>query len=197
MLASEARPHPRRLRRPPPGGQCWAAPWRPRPGTGASTTTLTSEMRPGGRPAGLAGGDCIDDADVPHRQDGWRSRLRGQGALHLGDVPAQLPGATSRQLDRVSRKLLARAWAAGAGPGDALIFHHLRNLRAGEGGGARPGYTGQRGALTAAGRGRWHWRRAMARLRKGRAAHFLPVGRVRHGGARGQLTVPRQRLLHP
>ena len=45
----------------------------------------------------------------------------------------------------------------------------------------------------------------MARLRKGRAntvrgaAHFLreTVGRVRYGGARGQLTVrARQRLLH-
>ena len=63
-----------------------------------------------------------------------------------------------RQLDRVSRELLARAWAAGAGPGDVL----------------------------------------MARLRKGRAntargaaAHFLreTVGRVRYGGATGQLTV--------
>ena len=28
---------------------------------------------------------------VAHRQDGWRSRLRGQGAIHPGDVPAQLP----------------------------------------------------------------------------------------------------------
>ena len=63
----------------------------------------------------------------------------------------------ARQLDRVSRELLARAWAAGAGTGDVL----------------------------------------MVRLREGRAntargaAHFLreTVGRVRYGGARGQLTV--------
>ena len=40
----------------------------------------------------LAGGDCIDDADVLRTgRTGWRARLRGQGALHLGDVPAQLP----------------------------------------------------------------------------------------------------------
>ena len=45
----------------------------------------------------------------------------------------------------------------------------------------------------------------MSRLREGRAntvrgaAHFLreTVGRVRYGGARGQLTVRAQRLLHP
>ena len=37
----------------------------------------------------LAGGDCIDDADVL-RTGGtaWRSRRRGQGAVHPGDVPA-------------------------------------------------------------------------------------------------------------
>ena len=40
----------------------------------------------------LAGGDCIDDADVLRTgRTAWRSRLRGQGALHSGDLPAQLP----------------------------------------------------------------------------------------------------------
>ena len=34
---------------------------------------------------------------------------------------AAFAGATSRQLDRVSRELLARAWQAGAGPGDAPL----------------------------------------------------------------------------
>ena len=40
----------------------------------------------------LAGGDCIDDADVL-RTGGTAggARLRSQGALHPGDVPAQLP----------------------------------------------------------------------------------------------------------
>ena len=40
----------------------------------------------------LAGGDCIDDADVLRTGgDGWRHRLRGQGAVHPGHLPAQLP----------------------------------------------------------------------------------------------------------
>ncbi len=40
----------------------------------------------------LAGGDCIDDADAL-RTGGtaWRHRLRGQGAVHPGHLPAQLP----------------------------------------------------------------------------------------------------------
>jgi len=65
----------------------------------------------------LAGGDCIDDAD------GLRS---GSTAAVLGctvKVPSTLGTFLRsfrwghvRQLDRVSRELLARAWAAGGGP---------------------------------------------------------------------------------
>ena len=40
----------------------------------------------------LAGGDCIDDADALRAGGTVRcSRLRGQGAIHPGDLPAQLP----------------------------------------------------------------------------------------------------------
>ena len=42
----------------------------------------------------LAGGACIDDADAlgaGRWWDGRCSRLRGQGAIHPGDLPAQLP----------------------------------------------------------------------------------------------------------
>ena len=66
----------------------------------------------------LAGGDCIDDADV----------LRTGGtACTLGCVvkaPSTLGSfrwGHVRQLDRVSRELLARAWQAGAGPGDGPL----------------------------------------------------------------------------
>ena len=39
----------------------------------------------------LAGGDCIDDADgVAHRRYGQRHRLRGQGAIHPGDLPVSV-----------------------------------------------------------------------------------------------------------
>ena len=105
-------------------------------------------------------------------------------------------------LDRVSRELLARAWSAGAGPGDGPLTIDLDSTICETYGlakeGARDhGYTGQRGyhplLAIAAGTGDV----LMARLREGRAntvrgaAHFLreTVGRVRYGGARGQLTV--------
>ena len=107
-----------------------------------------------------------------------------------------------RQLDRVSRELLAQAWAAGAGPGDGPLTIDLdsticETYGLAKEGAPPPHYTGQRGyhpiLAVAAGTGDV----LMSRLREGRAntvrgaAHFLreTVGRVRHGGARGQLTV--------
>ena len=107
-----------------------------------------------------------------------------------------------RQLDRVSRELLARAWAAGAGPGDGPLTIDLdsticETYGLAKEGARHHGYTGQRGyhplLAIAAGTGDV----LMSRLREGRAntargaAHFLreTVGRVRYSGARGQLTV--------
>ena len=107
-----------------------------------------------------------------------------------------------RQLDRVSRQLLARAWQAGSGPGDAPLTIDLdsticETYGMAKEGARHHGYTGARGyhplLAIAAGTGDV----LMARLREGRAntargaAHFLreTVGRVRYGGASGQLTV--------
>ena len=107
-----------------------------------------------------------------------------------------------RQLDRVSRELLARAWAAGAGPGDGPLTIDLdsticETYGLAKEGARHHGYTGQRGyhplLAIAAGTGDV----LMSRLREGRAntargaAHFLreTVSRVRHAGATGQLTV--------
>ena len=107
-----------------------------------------------------------------------------------------------RQLDRVSRELRSRAWAAGAGPGPGPLTIDLdsticETYGLAKEGARHHGYTGQRGyhplLAVAAGAGDV----LMARLREGRAntarsaAHFLreTVGRVRCGGARGQLTV--------
>ena len=70
----------------------------------------------------LAGGDCIDDADA----------LRAGGTAGVLDCRVKAPSTLGtflrsfrwghvRQLDRVSRELLARAWAAGAGPGDGPL----------------------------------------------------------------------------
>ena len=98
--------------------------------------------------------------------------------------------------------MLARAWAAGAGPGDGPLTIDLDSTICETYGLAKEGarhhsYTGQRGyhplLAVAAGTGDV----LMSRLREGRAntvrgaAHFLreTVGRVRYSGARGQLTV--------
>ena len=68
----------------------------------------------------LAGGDCIDDADVL-RTGGTARTLGGtvKAPSTLGTFLRSFRWGHVRQLDRVSRELLARAWAAGAGPGDA------------------------------------------------------------------------------
>ena len=97
---------------------------------------------------------------------------------------------------------MARAWAAGAGPGDSPLTIDLdsticETYGLAKEGARHHGYTGARGyhplLAIAAGTGEV----LMSRLREGRAntargaAHFLrqTVGRVRYGGARGQLTV--------
>ena len=107
-----------------------------------------------------------------------------------------------RQLDRVSRELLGRGWAAGAGPGAAPLTIDLDSTICETYGlqkdGARHhGYTRVRGyhplLAVAAGSGDV----LMARLREGRAntargaGHFLreTIGRVRAAGATGELTV--------
>ena len=68
----------------------------------------------------MAGGDCIDAADVL-RTGGTACTLGGtvKAPSTLGTFLRSFRWGHVRQLDRVSRELLARAWAAGAGPGDA------------------------------------------------------------------------------
>ena len=100
----------------------------------------------------------------------------------------------------MSRELLARAWAAGAGPGDATFTIDLdsticETYGLAKEGARHHGYTGARGyhplLAIAAGTGDV----LMARLREGRAntargaAHSLreTVGRVRYAGANGRL----------
>ena len=70
----------------------------------------------------LAGGDCIDDADVL-RTGGTAGALGCvvKAPSTLGTFLRSFRWGHVRQLDRVSRELLARARAAGAGPGDAPL----------------------------------------------------------------------------
>ena len=150
-----------------------------------------------------AGGDCIDDADV--------LRTGGTACTPGGTVKApSTPGTFLRsfrwghvrQLDRVSRELLARAWQAGAGPGDGPLTIDpdstiCETYGLAKEGARHHGYTGKRGyhplPAIAAGTGDV----PMSRLREGRAntargaAHFLreTVGRVRYAGANGRLTL--------
>ena len=102
----------------------------------------------------------------------------------------------------MSRELLARAWQAGAGPGDGPLTIDLdsticETYGLAKEGARHHGYTGKRGyhplLAIAAGTGDV----LMSRLREGRAntargaAHFLreTVGRVRYAGANGRLTL--------
>ena len=132
------------------------------------------------------------------RRDSLHPGQSGQGALHPGRLPAQLslgprpptgPGP-------------ARAWQAGAGPGDAPFTIDLdsticETYGLAKEGARHHGYTGARGyhplLAVVAGAGDV----LMSRLREGRAntargaAHFLreTVGRVRYAGASGQITL--------
>ena len=81
-----------------------------------------------------------------------------------------------RQLDRVSRQLLARAWAAGAGPGDSpltidLDSNHLRDLWTGQGGSAPPRLHRRARVSPAAGHCRRHRRGADVPSARGPGQH--------------------------
>jgi len=151
----------------------------------------------------LAGGDCIDDSDA--LRAGGTGRVLGftvKAASTLGTFLRSFRWGHVRQLDRVSRGLLERAWAAGAGPGSEPFTIDLDSTICETYGLKKEGakhhtYTHVRGyhplLAVAAGSGEV----LMARLREGRAntargaAHFLAetIGRVRHAGATGQLTM--------
>ena len=151
----------------------------------------------------LAGGDCIDDADA--LRAGGTARVLGhrvKAASTLGTFLRSFRWGHVRQLDRVSRELLARAWAAGAGPGAEPLTIDLDSTICETYGLAKEGgsdftYTHTRGyhplLAVAAGTGDV----LHARLRGGNAntvrgaGSFLAetIGRVRAAGASGDLVV--------
>ena len=151
----------------------------------------------------LAGGDCIDDADA--LRAGGTEPVLGcavKAPSTLGIFLRSFRWGHVRQLDRVSRELQARAWDAGAGPGDGPLTIDLdstvcETYGLAKEGAQRHNYAGVRGyhplLAVAAGTGDV----LMARLRQGRAntargaANFLreTVSRVRYAGATRPLTV--------
>ena len=95
---------------------------------------------------------------VAHRRDRPHPGRHSQGAVHpppsrgqaLGTFLRSFRWGHVRQLDRVSRELLARAWAAGAGPGDAPFTIDLdsticETYGLAKEGARHHGYTGKRG----------------------------------------------------
>ena len=125
----------------------------------------------------LAGGDCIDDADA----------LRAGGTAGVLDCLVKAPSTLGtflrsfrwghvRQLDRVSRELLARAWAGRSRTRRRTLdyrprFHHLRDLRTGQGRGATPWLHRQAGLSPTAGHRRRNRRRADGPAARGPRQH--------------------------
>ena len=150
----------------------------------------------------LAGGDCIDDTDALRTgRTGVAIGCVVKAPSTLGTFLRSFRWGRVRQLDRVSRESLARAWAAGAGPGCGPLTIDLDSTICETYGLAKESaqrhtYVGVRDyhPLVAVAAGNVDV--LMARLSKGRsntargAAHFLreTVSRVRYAGARGQLT---------
>lgn len=151
----------------------------------------------------LAGGDCIDDAAL--LRAGATEAVLGlavRAPSTLGTFLRAFTWGHALQLDAVSRHLLARAWGAGTGPGDAPFTIDLdsticETYGLKKAGGSRFTYTHVRGyhplLAVAAGTGEV----LHARLRGGRAhtargaARFIAetVERVRGAGATGPLTL--------
>jgi hypothetical protein len=151
----------------------------------------------------LAGGDCIDDA-AALRAGATAAVLGGElrAPSTLGTFLRSFTFGHARQLDVVSRRLLARAWGSGAGPGKAPLTIDLdsticETYGLQKQGGSKFTYTHVRGyhplLAVAAGTGEV----LHARLRAGPAnttrgaAHFISetIARLRGAGATGELTL--------
>ncbi len=151
----------------------------------------------------LAGGDCIDDANA--LRAGSTEQVLGhelRAPSTLGTFLRSFTFGHARQLDRVSRDLLARAWAAGAGPGDDAFTIDLdsticETYGLAKQGGSRFTYTHVRGyhplVAVVAGTGDVvHSRLRGGPANSGRGAgSFLTecFARIREAGATGEITV--------
>jgi Transposase DDE domain group 1 len=150
----------------------------------------------------LAGGDCIDDADL--LRCGATSQVLGHRVMAPSTLGTFLRAFTFghvRQLDRLTEQLLTRAWAAGAGPGDGPMTMDLDSTVCEVHGyhkqGAAYGYTHTLGyhplLATRADTGEvLHARQRTGRANTARgAARFVDelAARVRRAGATGELTM--------
>jgi hypothetical protein len=150
----------------------------------------------------LAGGDCIDDANL--LRCGATSQVLGHRVMApstLGTFLRSFTFGHVRQLDRLTEQLLLRAWAAGAGPGDGPMTIDLDSTVCQVHGdhkqGAAYGYTRKLGyhplLASRADTGEvLHARQRTGRANTARgAARFVDelAARVRRAGATGELTI--------
>lgn len=151
----------------------------------------------------LAGGDSIDDADA--LRAGSTQAVVGHTVLApstLGTFLRSFTWGHARQLDKVTGEVLARAWAAGAGPGAGPVTIDvdssiIETYGLAKQGGAKFTYTKVRGyhpllAVIAGTGDVVHHRLRGGNANSGRgAASFLTetFGRVRTAGATGPLTL--------
>lgn len=151
----------------------------------------------------LAGGDSIDDTDAL-RAGGTEAVLGHElrAPSTLGTFLRSFTFGHARQLDQVSRELLHRAWAAGAGPGEESVTVDVdsticETYGLKKQGGSRFTYTHVRGyhplVAVVAGTGDVvHSRLRGGPANSGRGAgSFLTecFARVREAGATGEITV--------
>jgi hypothetical protein len=150
----------------------------------------------------VAGGDAIDDADV--LRTGRTQEVLGHRVMApstLGTFLRSFTFGHIRQLDRVAETLLARAWAAGAGPGEQELTMDLDStvceVHGHAKGGAAYGYTRRLGyhpvLASRADTGELlHLRMRTGSANTARGAERFVnelAGRVRRAGAAGPLTL--------
>lgn len=171
----------------------------------ATDKAVSTGYRPGRKVATvvhgiLAGAECIDDLGV--LRAGATGRVLPFKPMAPSTVGTWLRSLTFghiRQLDKLTEQLLSRAWAAGAGPGDAPMTIDLDSTVCEVHGyakqGAAYGYTRQLGLHPILATRSDTGEVLHARMRKGSAASargaetFVreTIGRVRRAGADGQL----------
>jgi hypothetical protein len=150
----------------------------------------------------VAGADCIDDVEV--LRAGSTGSVLGHRVMAASTVGTFLRSFTFghvRQLDKVTGELLARAWAAGAGPGDGPLTVDVDSTICEVHGyhkqGACYGYTHRLGYHPLLAFRADTGEVVHARLRKGSAntargiVRFCDelVARLRRAGASGELTL--------
>lgn len=150
----------------------------------------------------VAGAECIDDTDI--LRAGATERILNHKVMAPSTLGTWLRSFTSghvRQLEKLTEKILSRAWAAGAGPGEAPMTIDLDSTICKVYGqakqGAAHGYTRVLGyhpiLATRADTGEvlhTRMRKGSANTMRG-APRFVreTLGRVRRAGATGSLTL--------